>query len=93
MTGQEILKLGMAENDAQAKTIKDYLIELLRRLWTEQEGFSGKRPLGNSGWEFDLYKTLIIGGAMEGKMDSDGYVDECDVKEGNRLILLAVNAL
>lgn len=89
MTGQEILKLGMAENDAGAITIREYLINLLRRVCVEQEGFSGKRPFGNSGWEFELYKALIIGGAMEGKMDSD----DCDVKEGNRLILLAVDAL
>lgn len=46
-----ILDILMGENDAGALTVRDYLKALLRRLWLEQEGFSGKRPFGNSGWE------------------------------------------
>lgn len=54
MTGEEILALPMGENDADAKTVKEYLKKLLETLWEEGEGFSGKRPFGNSGWEVEL---------------------------------------
>lgn len=47
---QEILDLPMdkEENDAQASSVRGYLKTLLKTLWEEGEGFSGKRPLGNS---------------------------------------------
>ena len=32
-------------------TVKDYLKTLLHTLWDEEDGFSGKRPFGNSGWQ------------------------------------------
>jgi hypothetical protein len=56
-------------------SVREYLIELLRALWIEGERFSGKRPFGNSGWEYDLYKPLIEGGFVEGQLDEDGCVD------------------
>ena len=66
------------ENDACATTVRDYLKALLLELWKEREGFSGKRPFGNSGWQFDLYKALIVAGAVPGKLDEDGFVQELD---------------
>lgn len=61
-------------------TVRDYLRELLITLWEEGESFSGKRPFGNSGWEYDLYKPLIAGGFIPGELDEDGYVDKIDEK-------------
>lgn len=55
-------------------TVRDYLRVLLTTLWSEQEEFSGKRPFGNSGWEYDLYAPLIKAGHIEGSLDEDGYV-------------------
>jgi hypothetical protein len=52
--------------------IREYLRELLSRLWSEGESFSGKRPFGNSGWEYDLYVALVAAGAVEGDLDEDG---------------------
>lgn len=52
--------------------IREYLRELLIKLWNEGEGFSGKRPFGNSGWEYDLYVALIAAGAVEGDLDEEG---------------------
>lgn len=49
-------------DDAEFDTIRDYLKGLLTNLWTEGEGFSGKRPFGNSGWRHDLYRPLIAAG-------------------------------
>jgi len=39
-------------------TVRDYFYNLLRTLWIEEEGFSGKRPFGNSGWQYDIYNAL-----------------------------------
>ena len=61
-------------------TVRDYLRTLLMTLWEEGEDFSGKRPFGNSGWEYDLYKPLIAGGFIPGKLDDDGCVEDYDRK-------------
>lgn len=59
-------------------TIRDYLRTLLMTLWEEGEGFSGKRPFGNSGWKYDLYAPLIKGGFVAGELDEDGCIQELD---------------
>lgn len=61
-------------------TVLDYLRALLVTLWEEGEGFSGKRPFGNSGWEYDLYVPLIKAGFIIGELDGDGYVKSVDEK-------------
>ena len=68
----------MQKNDAGAKTVGEYLQELLLRVWEEQEGFSGKRPFGNSGWDYELAAALIKAGAIEGTLDEYGDVDGVD---------------
>lgn len=88
-----ILELPMAENDAKAKTVRDYLKALLSTLWTEDEGFSGKRPFGNSGWKYDLYAPLVKAGAVVGKLDANGYVEECAQADADDLILKAITSL
>lgn len=57
-------------------TVREYLCALLSTLWNEGEGFSGKRPFGNSGWEFGIFKVLIREGAVEGSLDEDGYIED-----------------
>lgn len=69
MTGEEVLALKMPENDADATTVREYFKALLTALWDEGESFSGKRPLGNSGWEFDLLEA--IPGKLSDKKKSD----------------------
>lgn len=93
MTGAEVLAIKMDLNDSGASTIKGYLIALLEKLWEEEEGFSGKRPFGNSGWAYDLYKPLVTAGAVKGKLDSNGYIEEIDTPSANDLIFEAIAAL
>ncbi len=50
-------------------TIREYLEELLKTLWREGEGFSGKRPFGNSGWQYDMYSVLKKKGLIREKLD------------------------
>jgi hypothetical protein len=54
-----ILDLPMQENDANAKTVRDYMKALLTQVITQKEGFSGKRPFGNSAWEYDMHEALF----------------------------------
>ena len=94
-TPAEILALPMQPNDANAPTILAYLKELLRKLWQEGEGFSGKRPFGNSGWEDDLLLALLKGDAISG-VHYDDYWDIDDDEErrkGVKLILDAIAAI
>jgi hypothetical protein len=74
-------------------TIGGYLIKLLETLWEEGEGFSGKRPFGNSGWERDLYKPLIAAGVIRGELDEDGYIERVDDSAGAKAIFAAIAAL
>jgi len=93
MSGKEILALPMGENDAKAATVRDYLLALLRRVWSEQEGFSGKRPFRNSGWHLDLHAALIRAEVIAGAIDGDGYVSESDDKQADAAIRSAIDAL
>lgn len=64
-------------NPTGASNVRGYLQALLLMVWAEGEGFSGKRPFGESGWEYDLYIPLAKAGLVEGLvMDEDGYVAE-----------------
>ncbi len=92
-TGKEILDLPMMGNDADADTIREYLIALLTKLWAEEEGFSGKRPFGSSGWSIELYQALVIGGIIPGELDPDGFVSDYDKVEGDQAIFKAIEAL
>lgn len=88
-----VLALSMGENDAQAGTIGEYLIGLLFALWEEKEGFSGKRPFGNSGWDGELLIPLINAGLINGRLDEYGGIEEVDDDAGERLIADAIRAL
>ncbi len=78
MKYKEYAKIPMQENDAGAKTIGEYLEKLLLTLWDEEDGFSGKRPFGNSGWKWEIYTALISAKVVNGKLDEDGYIEEVD---------------
>ena len=67
-------------------TIREYLKLLLTTLWSERDRFSGKRPLGNRNWEYDLYASLIKHKAIDGNIDDYGYIENCDNKAGNEII-------
>lgn len=88
------LDIEMQENDAGAKTIREYLKALLIKLWEEGEGFSGKRPFGNSGWEFEIYKALVVAEAVDGEICREyGDLISCDHTSANELIFKAIEEL
>jgi hypothetical protein len=96
-TPAEILATPMQQpNDAEAATIRDYLVKLLADLWSEQESFDSKRPFGNSCWENDLYLALVKAGIVEGVVDDEGWLDEMDdeaEEKANQLIAQAIQSL
>jgi hypothetical protein len=94
MTYQEMLDLKWHCNDLNKEvSIREYMKELLTTLFSEGEGFSGKRPFGNSGWENELAKPLIAGEVLEGVVDEDGYAEDFDQDELDTLIFALIEAL
>ncbi len=87
-----VLAVEMSDNDAGAATIGDYLVALLGEVWASGEGFSGKRPFGNSGWEHDLYLPLVRAGLVRGEI-VDGYLEDYDRLAARALITRAIRAL
>ena len=74
-------------------TIRRYLRSLMLALWEEQEGFSGKRPFGNSGWNLDLARGLIKAKAVKGKLDEDGYVEDVNDKQLYKVVVQLLHYL
>lgn len=82
-------------NDASAVSVGDYLLQLAREVWIEDEGFSGKRPFGNSGWRHDIYIALSDAGlmAVEEKQYNWGVEYEHTHEEEQRIDKLILMAL
>lgn len=90
----DVLDLKFVCRDLDRKmTVREYLVKLLETVWTEEEGFSGKRPFGNSGWKSDIHAAMIEAGLTKGKLDKDGYIEDVDEKAADKLILDAIQRL
>lgn len=91
-----ILEIKLKENDANAETIGDYLKALLIKLWKDEESFSGKRPFGNSGWQYIVYESLIENNIINGDIDEDGfisYLSDDERAKGDNLIFDAIKSM
>lgn len=93
LTAQRVLALELGPNDSGAITVRGYLIALLADLWKYGEGFSGKRPFGNSDWEYDLYMPLVAVGLVQGRLDEEGYIEDVDESAADELIAAAIQEL
>lgn len=71
MTPREVLDLPIGDTYTGATTVRGYLVALLATLWDAGEGFSGKRPFGDSSWEYDLYIPLAKAGLIRMELDDD----------------------
>lgn len=90
-TPQRILATPMGDNDANAATIRDYLVALLLELWREEGNFSGKNPFGNDGWQYEVYGALYDAGLIEGRRE---YGDlTIDAEAADDLIDSAIRSL
>lgn len=61
-------------------TLRTALGNILKELMLEGEGFSGKHPFGNSGWEDEMAEALIILEPKIGKVIIEKYDGEEDEK-------------
>jgi len=91
---RQILDLPLPPNDADATTVRGYLIALLAEVWREEQSFSGKHPFGNSGWQHDIYVPMIRAGLVAGSLDEyDSPNDDFNYRNADRLILAAIDEL
>ena len=80
-------KMFYAEDIEEILTLREYLCMLLTTLWKEKEGFSGKRPFGNSCWEMSIYRLLVDEKVIHGEIDEkDDYLKNCDEKSADAII-------
>lgn len=89
MTHKEMLDYHSFFSDCDATTLREYFHTLLLMLWVEGEGFSSKRPFGNSGWDNDVYLALVEMKAVKGVIHrEDGYseLEDCDYGKANKLV-------
>lgn len=87
----DILALTTRRSDLnEVITLRQYFYDLMSTLWCEQDGFSGKRPFGNSGWDYEVYKPLVQAGLVKGRIDEDGYIAELDDVEANEFVLTKI---
>lgn len=87
----EILALTTLRRDLNEEiTLRQYFYDLMSTLWCEQDGFDGKRPFGNSGWDYEIYKPLVQAGLVKGRIDVDGYIAELDDAEANEFVLTKI---
>lgn len=90
ITPKDALDLEFYANDRdQRMTFRQYFHDLLETLYEEDEGFSGKRPFGNSGWDYSLRLGLVNIGAVVGDYE-DGPDDD---KEAHRFIFAMIREL
>lgn len=81
MTDVDAALAATVEYENGTGTLATYLQDLLHTLWVEEEGFSGKRPFGNSYWQYEVYEALI----------QAGLIDDDDA--GEQLVLAAIKKI
>ena len=89
---KEILNLPMIDNDVDADTIGNYLKLLLLELWVKGEGFSGKRPFGNSDWQWKIYESLAKAGKIQ-VLYYDEEIKYIDTNKGKEIIMQCIEDL
>jgi len=73
--------------------IRQYLVTLLATLWVEKDGFSGKRPFGNSGWHWDLYNALATAGIVHSEVDMDGEIININREAAEKIVIAMIRRL
>lgn len=84
MTENKILQAKMVECELEDATIGEYLVNMLVSLWEEGETFSGKRPLGDSGWQYRVRESIRQSGLV---------APECGESDIDELVIDAIYSL
>ena len=98
MRTRDVLNLEFQDPEYPKRTytVREYFKAQLRALWTEQDTFSGKRPLGNSGWDWVFAVPFAKAGliTVTWEDESQGWIDNIeDEDEYYRIIQKCIDAL
>ena len=84
---EQALALRFSSDAGECLTLRAYLGELLSCVWSQRESFSGKRPWGNSVWQRDVYKEMVLAKLLPGMVGADGYLETIDEDEARDFLL------
>lgn len=87
------LQLPTQGGPREGAPVGEYLGSLLHMVWEFGEGFDGKRPFGDSGWQWEIYEVLLRAGLIPGTLTADGWAEEFDRAAGDALITRCVDAM
>lgn len=87
LTHQEILNLPIEDTNTDAKTLGQYLFQLLESLILEGEGFDTYAPLGKEEWVDPVRHTLILNQVLDGTLDEYGRIDDFNAVQFNGTML------
>jgi len=95
VTPEQVLACPMdpKDNEAGVSSVREYLVALLRELWTNKDTFSGKRPFGMSYWQGELYWALVQAGLVSAEFDEDGDLVRLDSDTADQLVADAIQHL
>lgn len=85
---KDVLKM-----DVEGTSLRVMLKDLLTMVLLQGEQFDGKRPWGDSGWEFDIYRAMVLNGFIKGTVDEYGDIYNYSVAECDELILRCVEEI
>lgn len=85
---KDVLKM-----DVEGTSLRVMLKDLLTMVLLQGEEFSGKRPWGDSGWEFDIYRAMVLNGFIKGAVDEYGDIYNYSLAEGDELLMRCVEEI
>ena len=86
----KILEAKMGAYDC---TVGEFLESCLVELIESNEGFSGKRPLGDSGWATDMGLALVDAGLIEGYHNKEDGEYDFEHSVADKLVIVAIKQL
>ena len=92
-TVEQALSTPFDSDAGDGLTLREYLGRLLVTVWKEEEGFSGKHPFGNSGWQSDVAVALVGAGLIAGHVEDEGYLGSYDEQGFNALVIDAIELM
>lgn len=85
-TPNELLNLPVEDTNTDAKTLGQYLFQLLESLILEGEGFDLVSPFGVEEWHVPITHALILEDVIDGALDEYGRIEDYDGKQWTKTL-------